>query len=126
MRLAQVGRMETAMKNFLLAGVAALGALAISGCMSEDLYGPPVGYADVEYGGYYDGFYGPFYGGYWGPGGLFYYQDQGTGRFHRDAARHFRRDGGPGFNPIHGHAPPATGHSRQGGPQHGSGPGPHP
>jgi hypothetical protein len=118
--------MESLMRHLLLAGAAALSALTLSGCMTDDLYGPPVGYADIDYGGYYDGYYGPFLGGYWGPSGLFYYPDHRTGRFHPDTGHHFRRDARPGFNPIHGHAPPAAGHGQQGGSEHRRGPGPHP
>ncbi len=116
------------MKRFLFAGASALSALVLSGCMTGDLYGPPPGYADVEFDGYYDGYYGEFPGGYWGPGGLFYYPDLRTGRFHPDRGGHVRHDARPGFNPIHGHAPPAGGHGPQGGPGHGrsGGPSPHP
>lgn len=114
------------MKHSLVAGIAVLGALALSACMTDDMYGPPPGYADVDYAGYYDGYYGPFSGGYWGPSGLFYYLDQGSGRFHPDRGRHFRHDGQSGFNPIHGHAPPVAGRGHQGGPGQGHGPGPGP
>ena len=114
------------MKRSLLAGIAVAGALVLSGCMTDDIYGPPLGYADIDYAGYYDGYYGPFSGGYWGPSGLFYYLDQSSGRFHPDRGAHFRHDGRPGFNPIHGHAPPAAGrgHHRPG-QGHAPGPGPH-
>lgn len=108
------------MRRFLLASAGALSALTLAGCMGGDLYGPPPGYADVEYDGYYDGFYGPFPGGYWGPSGMFYYPDHRTGRFHPDIAHHVRRNPQPGFNPIHGRAPSAAGRGRQGG--HGPGP----
>ncbi|MGC1271505.1 MAG: hypothetical protein WA842_13015, partial [Croceibacterium sp.] len=124
----QAGPMETAMKHSLLAAAAAAaaGAIALSGCVSDDPYGPPRGYADVEYGGYYDGFYGPFSGGYWGPSGLFYYFDHGTGRYHRDSGHHFRREGAPGFDPIHGRAPPAASRGRPNRPGPNVGPSPSP
>jgi hypothetical protein len=109
------------MKHPLLAAAAwavALGGLA--GCASEYAYGPPPRYADVDYMGYYDGYYGPFVGGYWGPSGHFYYSEGASGRYHRDSHRHFRMDGGPGFQPIQGHAPPAAprGHAGATDPHH--------
>jgi hypothetical protein len=54
------------------------------------------------YDGYYDGYYGGFNDGYWGNDGFFWY----SGRdqvWHLDEDRHFRREGGSGFNPVHGH-----------------------
>lgn len=104
------------MKLSLLAAAAAVGAMALSACTTGDMYGPPYGYADIDYGGYYDGYYGPFIGGYWGPDGYFYYPDRG--RYHRDRGHHFRREGGPGYNPIHGHAPPpaSPSHGHRGSP----------
>lgn len=120
------GPVEDVMKLSLLAAAAAVGAITLSGCVSDGVYGPPPRYADVDYGGYYDGYYGPFTGGYWGSGGIFFYLDQATGRYHRDSGRHFRREGGPGFNPIQGRAPPPmSGPGRPGGPK-GQGPGPRP
>jgi hypothetical protein len=56
----------------------------------------------LVYDGYYDGYYGGFNDGYWGNDGFFWY----SGRdqvWHRDEDRHFRREGGSGFNPVHGH-----------------------
>jgi|GEM_PF-5474493 hypothetical protein len=95
------------MKNHLaaLAGVLTLAA-GMAGCAyDEAYYGPPPPYADVNYDAYYDGYYGPFYGGYWGPGGQFYYWSQDHMHYHRDVGGHFSRQGGAGFNAIHGHAP---------------------
>lgn len=113
------------MKPRLLAAAVALGAIALSGCVTDGTYGPPHGYADVEYGGYYDGHYGAFSGGYWGPSGLFYYFNPGTGRYHRDNGRHFRREQTPGFGPIQGRAPPPAvrGHRPDHGQGHGQGQG---
>ena len=105
------------MKHAFLAAATAVGAIALSGCVTDGVYGPSYGYADVEYGGYYDGYYGPFSGGYWGPRGIFYYSDGATGRYRPDNARHFRREGAPGFNPIHGRAPPHADRNRPGGPK---------
>ena len=106
--------METEMKPSLLIA-AALGTLALSACASDDEYyygyGPPMGYADLDYSGWYDGYYGPFVGGYWAPGGVFYYYDRHSGRYHRDHGHHFSRERAPGYNPIHGHAPPAPHHA---------------
>ena len=93
-----------------LAATALLMSIGLTAC-AEDYYGPPAGYADVDYDAYYDGHYGPFYGGYWGPD-AFYYSDRGGHHFHRDAGGHFRRSGGAGFNAIHGHAPMAGGHGQ--------------
>ena len=100
-----------------MAAAASLCACAYDGAY---YYGPPVAYADMDYDVWYDGYYGPFYGGYWGPSGRFYYWDQHHMRYHRDAGRHFSRDGMPGYNAVHGHAPPAAGHGR--GPSGGRGP----
>lgn len=87
-------------------------AAGISACTTEEAYyGPPSGFADVDYDGYYDGYYGAFYGGYWGPDGSFYYWDKGHQHYHRDGGGHFRRQGGSGFTQIHGHAPAAGGRS---------------
>lgn len=96
------------MRHVLLAALAATGAIALSGCVTDGTYGPPRPYAGVAYGGYYDGFYGPFSGGYWGARGLFYYWNPQTNRYHRDDGHHFRREAGPGFKPIQGRAPPAA------------------
>jgi hypothetical protein len=97
------------MKTPLLA--AALGALALSGCMSGYGYGGgPVGYAGVDYGGYYDGFYGPYAGGYWGDGDVFFYRDQ-TGRYVPDRDHHFsRKQGGSYTNAIRGEPRPKGDH----------------
>ena len=51
--------------------------------------------------GYYDGSYGAFNDGYWGNDGFFWYS--GRDRvWHRDEGRHFRRQGGPGFDHVRG------------------------
>lgn len=53
------------------------------------------------YDGYYDGNYGAFNDGYWGNDGFFWYS--GRDRvWHRDEGRHFRRQGGPGFDHVRG------------------------
>jgi hypothetical protein len=90
--------------------IASTAALLLASCADEYGYGPPAGYADVDYTAYYDGYYGPFYGGYWGPSGYFYYYD-GSHRYHRDSGHHFRRDGvGGRYRPVQGHAPGPRGH----------------
>ena len=104
--------MENVMKLRLIALAGACAVMTgLSACASVDnaYYGPPGPYADVDYDGYYDGYYGPFAGGYWGPGDQFYYWNQGHGHYHVDSGAHFRRQGGAGFNAIHGHAPAARG-----------------
>lgn len=60
------------------------------------------------YDSYYDGYYGPFDDGYWGNDGFFWYYSGRDRIWHRDEARHFRREGGPGFNHVRGH-----GHRRE-------------
>lgn len=100
-----------------LAGGLALG-MALSACAYDDgYYGPSAAYANVDYVAWYDGFYGPFYGGYWGPRGRFYYWDQAHHRYHRDVGHHFAHGNMPGFNAVHGRAPPPAG-GRQHGPEH--------
>jgi hypothetical protein len=89
--------------------VSVLAAADLAGCAEYYDQGPYGPYAGVEYDAFYDGYYGPFNGGYWGPGGYFFYADRDGRRFHRDQAGHFRHQGGQGFNPIHGRAPPARG-----------------
>jgi hypothetical protein len=95
-------------------GLASLGLASLGGCAEDGFYGSPPGYGGIDYGGYYDGYYGPYAGGYWGSSGLFYFLDRSTGRYRPDSGRHFRREGGPGFSPIQGHAPPASGRDRPG------------
>lgn len=98
------------MKTSLIAIVTALGlASSLAACADDYGRGPYGAYADVDYDAFYDGYYGPFSQGYWGPGDRFYYYDRSSGRYRRDDGRHFRRDGANGYNPIHGHAPPAQG-----------------
>jgi len=88
--------------------------VALTACATDEAYyGPPVPYANVDYDAYYDGYYGPFNGGYWGPGNNFYYWDQGHQHYHHDNGGHFRRNGGPGFHSIRGHAPAAAGRAER-------------
>ena len=93
-----------------LAGTTAI-LTGLSACAYDEAYYGPVvpAYADIDYDAYYDGAYGPFVGGYWGPGDQFYYWDHNHGHYHRDVGNHFRRQGGAGFNAIHGHAAPMRG-----------------
>jgi hypothetical protein len=99
------------MKKHLLLALAALPALALSGCAAG--YGGGV-YAGgpFAYDGYYDDAYGPIYDGYWGGDGFFYYRGGAHERgFHRGDAAHFRRDaGGNGhFHPMQGTMTPGRG-----------------
>ena len=88
------------MKVSALAAAAAVGtALLLGGCVDEYAYGPPVGYASVDYVGYYDGYYGPYDYGFWAPSGYFYYSDR-NGRFHRDVGGHFSHTAGQGLHAI--------------------------
>ena len=98
------------MKVSALAAAAAVGtALLLGGCVDEYAYGPPVGYASVDYVGYYDGYDGPYDYGFWAPSGYFYYSDR-NGRFHRDVGGHFSHTAGQGLHAISGHAPGPHGH----------------
>ena len=85
------------MKAIQILACGAAATTLLAGCASGG-YGERV--TAVGYDGFYDDFYGPFNGGYWDNDGFFYYRD-GRG-FHRDAARHFRRDAAPGFHEFHG------------------------
>ena len=100
------------MKSKILVLGAALAAVLVSGCAYDGhrnrvAVGVGVGGPDY-YDGYYDGFYGPFDDGYWGNDGFFWYYSGRDRIWHRDEARHFRRDAGPGFNHVRGH-----GHRRE-------------
>jgi len=85
--------------------------LALLGGCAGDYYGYGGGVA-LGYDGFYDGYYGPFYDGYWARDGYFRYRDA-RGRFHRDTGRHFRREGAPGFNPVHGRPRAGGGYPRR-------------
>ncbi len=75
--------------------IGALAAMILAGCVGGPYRHRSAGYVTV----YYDGYYGPYSGGYWGPGGYFYYLRDN--KYHRDVARHFRRDNFKGGHPVH-------------------------
>jgi hypothetical protein len=103
----EAATLETPVKKILTIS-AALTAMALSACAYDD--GPHGGGVAVGvtannggyYGAYYDDYYDPFNDGYRGDDGFFYYADTGHA-WHRDDARHFRRDnGGASFHAVHG------------------------
>ena len=66
------------------------------------------GYQDTprfagDYDIFYDGFYGDITDGYWSDDGWFYYRDAKGQGFHRDDARHVRRDAAQGYHSAHVH-----------------------
>ena len=62
-----------------------LGAFVLSACVYDGY-----GYGNY-YDGYYDNYYGPYTRGYWASDGFFWYWGPDH-IYHRDDARHFRRE----------------------------------
>ncbi len=61
-----------------------------------------LGMGSTSYAGQYDGYDEPFLDGYRAGDRSFYYSATDH-RFHREDGRHFRREAGPGIEPVHGH-----------------------
>lgn len=94
-----------------LAGALFLGAIMLSSCATYD----GVVYTRW-YGAYYDNFYGPYTRGYWASDGFFWYY--GPDRiYHRDDARHFRRQPFPGGARVRGERGWTRGHPPPGRPE---------
>ena len=81
------------MKRVQMLGVAAFGALLLTGCVHD-----PSGGSHVAY---YDGEYGAYHGGFWGENGhFFYYTDASLVNAKRDDAGHFRMGAAHGFYQV--------------------------
>ncbi|WP_296676817.1 hypothetical protein [Novosphingobium sp.] len=82
------------MKRLLSPLALVIAGLPLSAC-ADDGYGRSgLNWTSYPYSGWYDGYYGSIFDGYWGTDNVFYFRLRDNElRYHRDAHRHFRRDG---------------------------------